>query len=481
MKIIKFMLALLSITLAGHQGIYAQHLLGISNSNYAGTHGITANPSYAADSRHGFYFNLVSVNAYASNTHYSWDGPSSLPKFFMNGEEWEEDYIKASDTDEPALFNVGADIRGPSFLLKLNAKSGLGVHTRVRGSVQANNVSPNITQLLKTGISRDEWENQPFLDNAFALNANVISEVGMTYARTVWESGQHFLKAGFTAKKLFGTYSVHMAGDAMDYNIRKNQNLNYFMEVDAISAQYGFSTSQHFEDIMDPQNAESWGRGWGFDLGFTYEHRPNVDQYQYTVDGVERLDNSKNKYNYKIGLSILDIGGINYDSPLSRMYAFERANKIISESHLNNLESDFVGVVNEVFDVRPEEGRQSFRSGLPTALKVDLDVKLAKKIYTSLTVLQDLKGKEGTGMRQNSMVAVTPRIEMRGFELAVPVSLSNNYQTLGLGSFIKLGPLLLGSDNLANVLGIGKAYGADVYMGLAFPFSKGKKKDVDHN
>ncbi len=79
------------------------------------------------------------------------------------------------------------------------------------------------------------------------------------------------------------------------------------------------------------------------------------------------------------------------------------------------------------------------------------------------------------------MLAVTPRVEMRGFELAFPVSLINNYQTLGLGSSIKLGLLFIGSDNLAAALGIGKAYGADVYMGLAFPFSKGKKKDDDND
>lgn len=469
----------LQLALAGN--CLAQNMMGISNSNYAGTNGIIANPSYAADSRHGFYLNIFTANGYATNTYYTWNGPTSIISFFKNGNEFEESYLKEAQIDKPSLLNAGVDVRGPSFLLKLGARSGLGIYTRMRGFMQANHVSPNVMQLIKTGITEDEVVNQPFQDNTFALNANVVSEIGFTYARTVWENNQHFLKAGFTVKKLFGAYSAHLVSEAMDFTIRGGEPSGYFMEVDAISARYGYNTMQGFEDNINPLEVENPGKGWGYDIGFTYEHRPNADQYRYTVDGVERLDNRKNKYDYKIGLSVLDIGGINYDSPFARSYAFERANTIISEDDLDDLEGDFADVANDIFDVRPEEGSPSFRSGLPTALKVDLDLKLTNKIYTSFTVLQNLKDRGAIGMRQNSMLAVTPRIETRGFELAFPVSLMNKYQTLGIGSSIKLGLLFIGSDNLAGALGIGKAYGADVYMGLAFPFSKGKKRDDDND
>lgn len=459
----------------------AQHMSGISNSNYAGTNGIIANPSYAADSRHGFYLNLISVNGYASNTYYVWNGPTSFPKFFINGGEMEEDYIKETNNNKPSIFNVGVDVRGPSFLLKLNPRSGLGIHTRARGTLQANNVSPNIMRLAKTGIAEEDLTNRPFEDNTFAMNSNIISEIGLTYARTVWERNQHFLKAGFTVKRLFGTFSSHLISDAMDFNVGRDEDFNYFMDVHAINARYGYNTMQSFDDNIDPLNAESLGKGLGFDIGFTYEHRPDVNQYSYTMDGVEKLDNRKNKYDYKIGLSILDIGSIKYKTPFSRSYAIQRTNKKITESDFDALEGDFVDVVNGIFDVTTKESSNSYKSGLPTVLKIDFDFRLTKNIYTSLSVLQNLKAKEAIGMRQNSMFALTPRIETGGFELAFPVSLTNNFQTFGLGTSVKLGLLFIGSDNLASVMGLGKAYGADVYLGIAFPFSKGKKKDSDND
>jgi hypothetical protein len=95
--------------------------------------------------------------------------------------------------------------------------------------------------------------------------------------------------------------------------------------------------------------------------------------------------------------------------------------------------------------------------------------------------MQSLRGKGVVGMRQFSSVAITPRLEMKWLELAFPISLMDNYSNLAIGAAVKMGAFYIGSDNLAGVTGIGKAYGANVYAGLSVPIFKGKKKDKDND
>lgn len=458
----------------------SQTMMGISSSNYAGTNGVIANPSYVADTRHGFYFNLFSVNAYVTNNYYTWDGSSSLLTTIRSGEEIDKSHFKENTSNKPSFLNGGVDFRGPSFLLKLNSKSGIAVHSRIRGSVQANNISKNLTELAFSDIDEDELIGKPQLNNTFTVNANAFSEIGLTYGRTILEADRHFLKTGVTVKKLIGSYSAFLVNEAMDFQLQKDDIADeYALEVDHLKMKYGYNTDSNFEDELNPLEAKSLGHGWGFDIGFTYEYRPDAEQYKYFMDDKEQWDNGKNKYKYRIGVALLDIGSIKYSSPLSYSYAFERFNTTIAEEDLDDLEDEPIDALNKIFDLNPDEGEKSFKTGLPTSLRIDIDYRLAKKIYANLTIIQSMRQEEAVAMRQHSMMAITPRIEMKRFELAVPVSFTNNYSTLTLGASVKVGSLFIGSDNLFNVLGVGELTGADVYAGLAFQLFKGKKKDKD--
>ena len=55
---------------------------------------------------------------------------------------------------------------------------------------------------------------------------------------------------------------------------------------------------------------QSAGAGWGVDVGIVYEYRPDNRKYVYRQKGVVKLDPSKNKYEFRVGVSLLDIGGI---------------------------------------------------------------------------------------------------------------------------------------------------------------------------
>lgn len=459
----------------------AQNMMGISTSNYAGTHSVIVNPANVADTRQGFYLNLVSGNAFFGNTMFVWDGASPPYKFFMNENDFEDDYLKETNRHKPALANVGLDLRGPSFLLKLNNKSGIAVHTRTRVLAHGNNVSEGIRTLVLDDIDLDELVGKKYNNNTFTVNANAFSEIGLTYGRTVWESETHFLKAGVTVKRLIGSYSAFAVSEHLDFGIQEGADETYFLEIEKAKMRYGYSTDSDLEDEINPFEAESIGTGWGFDIGVVYEFRPHIEQYRYVMDGEVHLDNSANKYLFSVGLSLLDMGSIKYDSDMAYHYAFEKSHFIITEEDLDDIGENPTEVINDIFDLDPTKATHSFKTGLPTALRLFVDYRIAKKVYTNFTLIHGLRGKEAVAMRKFSQASITPRVEMKWFELAMPISMIDNYTNFALGASIKLGPLFLGSDNLGGMLGIGKLTGVDVYAGIALPLYKGKIKDKDND
>jgi hypothetical protein len=81
-------------------------------------------------------------------------------------------------------------------------------------------------------------------------------------------------------------------------------------------------------------------------------------------------------------------------------------------------------------------------------------------------------------MRQNSLVAVIPRFEFKWLELALPLSVQNNYRVFSAGAMVKMGPFFIGSDNIGGAFNIGKPYGANVYSGVSLlAINRARKKE----
>lgn len=463
----------------------AQHLLGLSNSNYAGVNGIYLNPSSIADSRFGFHLNFITVDGYFTNSHYQYTGPYSLRKMAQNGFEGEysfkDAYITGRDNDRNKLALFGADARFfPSFMLKLSPRHSIALTGRTRFIGNVSNVSD---ELIKGLENTDAAMNQatPFNNSTASLNVNAFAETGLTYARVILDKERHFLKGGLTVKRLSGLYSAYMHLKEMDYTISEDASGDTHVKANNVDLRYGYSRMEFGDldenELRDALTFNAPGNGWGFDVGFTYEFRPDIDKYRYTMNGKEKLDNRKNKYKYRIGVSLTDLGGIKYaQAQHVRAYNIVRRNYDIPLDSLNGLDGD---AMNKVFNVQPNERSTSFKAGLPSTLHLNFDYRLANKIYVNAAIIQNLRGKFAVGSRYASVASVTPRIEMKWFELSAPLTLFNNYQQFAVGSMVKLGPLFVGSDNLMAVAGLGKPFGADVYMGLTMPIYKGKKKDKD--
>lgn len=470
----------------------AQQLLGIANSNYAGTNGISLNPSSIADSRYGFYMNLGTFNTHFMNNYAGYNAPFSPMKYLTDRVDkqyeteegnvvFKSDYVKERLNGRAKMATLGGEVRGPSFMIKLDQKRSVALSTRVRAGFQVNNASEELVKLLRSGIDDADLFNKINTNNQFSLNANAFSEVGVTYAQTILATDKHFLKAGITIKRLSGIYSSHIINKGASYRIIKDPQdaSQEALEIQNIDLNFGYLEQQVVDDYSFGKGA---GSGWGADLGFTYEHRPDMSTYTSKMDGEDYIDNKKNKYDYRIGFGLIDLGGIRYNNQqYVRNYTVQKTNKILRPQAFENVEGsdDAVAVIEDALDVQPSDRQTSFKSGLPTAFNFTFDYKVINRVYVNATLIHSLRGKHAIAMRQNSVFAVTPRLEMKWLEVSFPISMMNNYSTLALGSMLRLGPLVVGSDNIGGLLNIGTPYGADIYAGISIPLFKANKRDKD--
>ncbi|RDV13090.1 hypothetical protein DXT99_21595 [Pontibacter diazotrophicus] len=512
----KFVLSVVLLAKALAPDTAQAQQLGIANSNYAGTNSLYTNPSAIADSRHGFYLNLFSAEAGVTNNYLSYDAPFSLYKAFKEELEITEEYLKEDLNGKPKFVTAGVDFKGPSFMLRLSPKHSVAFTSRVRGSFQATNLSENFAQLVNLyRESGDDFEgykseyedlaNQMAEDNTFNFNADVYSELGLSYARVLYEKENHFLKAGLTVKRLAGGYSAHLINENAKFKLEERpeagtDNEEYVLAIDNIKMKYGYLDEDVYWDLENMETSDimkmlagrnSAGRGWGTDLGFTYEFRPEPEQYRSMMDGKEVVDQEKNKYKFRVAVALMDVGGITYDNP-RYVNAFE-ADKSDKEVRLSDFEGNedgedidegdverYADILYESLGITDADKKTSFRSGLPTTLNVNVDYKIAPHIYANATVIHNLR-REGTiGMRQSSLLALTPRFEFKKFEAAFPVALQNGYSVLTMGAMVRFMNFFVGSDNIGGAFNLGNPYGANVYMGVSLlPILKRNKKDKD--
>lgn len=455
----------------GVKSVCSQNLLGIANSNYAGTNGLFLNPASIADSKHRFFLSFFTLDFYVANNYFQ-----SGQKVLTLLEGYENFKVgKMIERSNGNFFGQGTDVRFFNFLVRLGEKNSIALGLRPRLLINATDVSQNIYTLARFEGENfsDVYRNQLFKDARGNLNINSLVEYRASYARTLWSEGSHYLKAGATLKYLQGFGGLTIRGRNVDFFIDDNDYYN--MQKGEITIGY---SDPRFADFDEPQDVFG-GRladGFGADVGISYEYRPNPNENKYQMDGETRTDHRMITYKYRAGLSLIDVGGITYKLQQSRFYTINRTSPVVVErfdvTQPDSLAKDLGANLNQI--------TAPYKTTLPTMLFATFDYKLANKLYANLTYGQSLRRKSAIGMHQASFVGLAPRYESRLFEFAVPIMISENFSNFNVGLALRLAYLFVGSDNIIGTLFSERASGANIYAGLNLPiFNKKRPKDSD--
>ncbi|MEO0900763.1 MAG: DUF5723 family protein [Bacteroidota bacterium] len=519
---------------------YSQSYFGFLTENYSGINGVIRNPANIVDSRFAFDMNLAGASGVFANDIFSTENVFDL---LDESFDFPDDLDKNYQDDNFSYVN--ADILGPSFLININKKNAIAFYSRVRLISNAVGNGRDVEQFLEDF----DIETSDFIlnQNNTIGSAHGWGEVGISYATVIKDAEKHFLKGGITLKYLVGFNRSYASTDNLNINYLANGedfsqnladgNVNVMGDV-----AYGASTTdvEDFEDF-DLDNFEL-PRSFGVDVGFVYEWRPDIEDYYITnKEGEQILDPTKNKYKLRAGLSVTDIGAINYKngeegtgrvnqntldfiSDLNDVNDFQGVQDVLNDDAYTDLIAqaastpEFEDLVNQIqnansldeveaiLDENSEEvneiledieditdartlldsynvinidARTGIRASLPTALHLDVDWSFTKNLYLNLGT--DLALASRTNIKTNSIaneVSLTPRYESRLFSVYSPLRIFQGQGVLwGLG--LRLGPLYVGSGSLFSTLLSDEVDGTDVYAGLKVPILRKINRDKD--
>lgn len=464
----------------GQQFGHSQSFFGLNTSNYAGINGVDLQPASLADNRYKLDILLLGTTLEFNNSYIGFS-----PAMFKNigdsvggafrDPDFQSKYLTEFLNGKPKSIFFNNEIQLPSVSTTLSDKAGLGINWKVRTMLNIDNFGEELAQLVYAGLEFPTLWDQDISNENLSIQVMTWVEYGLSYGRVVSEANDYSFKVGGRVKLLQGLLSGYMFAEDFRYNFSDDDTLN-ILQTDV---EYGHSNNFEWNGGT-PQYKFIANPTVGGDIGVTYEFRPNRATYTYDMDGqTGLLRNDKNKYKFKIGASILDIGRIKFTKGgQSGNFHADISDWYIQDETPGGV-ADFDSLVNSRFLLTSSAG-ESYKMNLPTAFSLQFDYNIGKGFFVNATTFWALPmTKDRNKVHQFTNYNLTPRWESKFLGLSLPMAYSG---TVGFrpGAMVRLGPLIIGTADLRPLLGVGTAIrGIDIYAALKVSIPHGKPRDKD--
>lgn len=391
---------------------------GIQNDNYAGIAGSLLNPSSIAASKVRWDVLGFAANVDFANT-FLYAPKGQVPFFgirrIIKGSIDENLFLTRYDPGNPnKLYDVafGAELLGPSFSMTIKKKKTIGLTTAVRGMANIRDITGNAAQnafdyLLGSNLWNTTWQ-----ERSARLNGMGWMEYGLHYAAVLCDDGRNEWKAGITLKYEQGLFAAYVQHTNLTYRIEDTTGILFTNS----SVDYGRTDFGDFRHVGYSNFRH--GHGFGADLGVTLVHR------DHGGGGGGAGDDG---YRYRIGLSLLDVGKIDYTRNTAS-YHLAAASADFNNWHqtqfADNTQLD--QTLSAVFyngDSAKSKTGSSFHMALPTALSLQADYMIRGPWFANLTIVKGFGHGQNVGVVQPDLYSVTPRYETRMFGASLPLSL----------------------------------------------------------
>ena len=501
--------------------VQAQAYLGVSTSNYAGAMGNLVNPASFVDGRYKMdlalpalnlftyqnfgYFSADAMRAEQGNGGYWW-AKSLTDTAVLNA--WA--YPSSTFIDRLIVHNYNAGSNGVlganiNFRLDLfnlafhiGEKRSLGLYANLRSITNVDNMDPKLAVLSEEGLEYPALWNMQLNEELVNVNHLTWSEIGFNYSQVLIDNKEHFLKIGISPKILLGFASAYVHTKDFSYNLINEDTSQYL----AGTFDYGYSKevgdfiSAGVNGQIDQNNIASYLKpgsiGFGLDLGAVYEWRPNYAKYKYDMDGKTDLwMRNENKYKARVGISMLDMGGMKFTKGgLSRNFVVNSSSlfdlhRFESSSDLETFDMVIDSLINESTAagnsewVSLQDPAQTFLMRTPTAMSLQLDYHIWSYFYVNATAMLNMIPKnKDTKVNVASQFSLTPSFDSPYFGLYFPIAY-NKYSGLRTGLATRIGPVILGMNDMHLLRAKGEISGVDFYAGLRLPILYHRVKDKD--
>ncbi len=452
---------------------YSQEMLGIVNSNYAGSNAILINPASLTNSKVYLDINVITANVFLDNNYlYIHNEDYSLGRYLKKDPVFPEygDKDRPFDRyDNDKLKYAYSNIRviGPSAMLTYNDHT-FAIQTQVRSVFSGDNIPYDVANFAYEGLNFPPQYNINYNDNDFSMGAMVWGEINLSYAYVFHKYSHDHWSAGITLKYLMGYGSGFVDAENLDYLVLNDSTA----DIRNLRATAGFSLPLNYNNNDFPDGPTFKGNGLGFDLGITYTK---------TIRGHSNKKYRKlcrqpyNDYYYRIGVSLLDIGSIKFDKS-AQLHDFddvshywERIDTLTYHdinTFVDELSTRFYG--NSSASLKAD----NYSVALPSAVSLQIDYHYYKNWYFNGTFIYPLKLLNNSILVRPPQIAITPRYESAELEFNFPVSLYN-YTKLRIGLAARYKFITIGTDKLGSFFGFSDYTGMDIYASIKFNFRKG--------
>jgi len=438
----------------------AQENFGALNSNYSPTNSIHINPSSMLDAKTWLDIHIIGSGAYLNNTLVAAENTTAL-RLIRNLDFSANDLIYASGNVRYQAYNRNLVQAFSAVWSQGDHAAGLSFggysYTDVRG------IDEPIARFIENGVSSFTEQHLTDYDvNRIRANVLTYGEAKISYAYTFRKRRRDMFMGGISYKKIFPIVGGATSIRELSYNVLSDTvlRINRF-QGDAVSV---------------TQPSFSLRGGWGFDLGFTYQRMYSGSESYYPNS--RKGGCNRHYYKYKIGVSINDLGYAKFNPDNINYVGYDIGqNDILFYNDLTTDASSFPQIIAGT-EPDPSNGliRNPSKVSLPTSISVQFDRNLLPHfIYINATWVQGIPPtRDAFGPRRANSLAVTPRIETKLFDFALPLSLYE-YRRLQLGASLRFYFLTIGTDKLLNFFIPSDIYGADFYFHLKVPLFRNPK------
>ena len=454
-------LAFATVLLFLAQILHAQNYQAIHGSTYAGSLGIYNNPASGIHSHFNWDLTLFSVQSKSStNSFTSTKSLLSLP----------EADIYLSNGDKQRYVHLSQDVHLLNGRVKLNQRKAIAFGFNTRNYIHIKSKSFKFIDTI-SNINSFLKYNRPAPSIGGKVTNNTWAEIYASYSQVLRKTNFDQLSAGITLKAVRGLSGIYLHVDQMNFKEITQPGSSPTYVVTDPNGKYGYSSN--YDKIQDNNSSSknendflAYTQGsLGFDLGVEYliksDYAPLYD------DEAEKLE-----YNWKIGLSVLDLGkNLFKHGKISRQF-----NGVLTDVTEEDLENKFSspGDLQDFYDSLETVVQQLQSPGAdfyiwqPTRLVINIDRPIGENFFINgeLSInLFSTHNKKRFNTREINMLTITPRYEKGMLGLYLPVQLNTQGQ-LWIGSAFKAGPLLVGIHDWRWLISKNKVFNGGAYIAL---------------
>lgn len=453
-----------------------QEMLGTVFSNYSGINSALINPALMTVSKAYLDINVIGGDAFFKNDwgyipkegDNIWDlikSDTLIPlygKYRYNGM-----YTYYKNTN-PKYILMSTRAIGPSAMIQ-TGKHAFGLSLSVRSVTSGNNIAFEIPVFAYEGLSYEDLQNVVFDDDNFDFVSLTWSEISGSWAYDFHRFYKSKLTLGVNTKLLLALEGAYITNKNVNYTVYDPKTIEIFNW----ESEIGFSLPINYDsnDVLYEGPAFK-GVGVGFDIGFVYTRLKNSIP---PPRGKKICSKPYEEYLYRIGISIIDLGGITFNKNTQK-HNFDNVSVYWAE--FDTLEYHNLNItmqqLSETFYGDPNQSKtdDKISIGLPTAISLQFEANLKKNIYLSTLWIQPIRFNPRQ-LRRPSQIALVPRYENEWFAFSLPLSMLQ-YKYIRLGAALRFGPLTIGTERLGILLGVTDLNGMDIYFSLKFSLTKGR-------